>query len=54
MERLISYTMILMLSLSLYGCGSDNSPAASDIEQDELSQWVNENPAPEAVPLDED
>lgn len=41
-----------VLVFILSGCGGSGSlePTA---EQDELEQWVNQNPAPEEVPLED-
>ncbi|TWU56695.1 hypothetical protein Poly51_26120 [Rubripirellula tenax] len=52
MKRFTFLALFLLTLSTIVGCGgpSETAPAAS---QDELSQWVNENPAPEEVELEE-
>ncbi|MGB7325503.1 MAG: hypothetical protein WBD31_11585 [Rubripirellula sp.] len=48
-----TFLALFLLSLStIAGCGGtpEAAPAAA---QDELSQWVDDNPAPEATELEE-
>lgn len=51
MNRLINVTLLLFAVAFVVGCGgsSSNAPVA---EQDELSKWVAENPAPPETPVD--
>ncbi|TWU49128.1 hypothetical protein [Rubripirellula reticaptiva] len=48
-----AFLALFLLSLStLVGCGGTPEPAPA-AQQDELSQWVDDNPAPEATELEE-
>jgi len=46
MNRFVA--VLTMLSLvSFMGCGGGSGTASPAVEQDELSKWVEQNPAPE-------
>ncbi|MCM2373898.1 hypothetical protein [Aporhodopirellula aestuarii] len=54
MQRLF-FTFACLFALPLlFGCGADSGTPKPAAEQDELSAWVSENPAPETTELTEE
>ena len=52
MNRLFKFAVPAMAIALLVGCGDSNATAPM-AEQDELTQWVKDNPAPPATPVEE-
>ncbi len=52
MNRLLNIALPLMAIALLIGCGGSDASAPM-VEQDELTKWVSENPAPPATPVAE-
>jgi Tfp pilus assembly protein PilP len=50
MKRLCYSGLLVMAMLLVVGCGRTDS-AASVADQNELSRWVEQNPAPKEVEL---
>ncbi|TWU16166.1 hypothetical protein [Allorhodopirellula heiligendammensis] len=52
MTRPIQYSIVLFaLTLVFVGCGGSGEPATTG-DQDEITKWVEENPAPAEVDPD--
>ncbi len=52
MNRILLKLFLLLFLVGTVGCGDGAAKPA--VDEDELSQWVSDNPAPEEVPLDEE
>lgn len=42
-----------LMTICLIGCGGSSEPEVMT-DQDELSEWVANNPAPEEIPLEDE
>ena len=45
--------LAVIIAITSLGCGGSTEPEVMT-DQDELSQWVADNPAPEEIPLDDE
>jgi hypothetical protein len=52
MKCLTLASLLVVVMVCSVGCGDSAGPAAPATNQDELSQWVKDNPAPPETPVD--
>lgn len=52
MKRLSLFAWPLLAIICIVGCGGNSGPAAPATSQDEVSNWVKDNPAPPETPVD--